>query len=491
MAAFMIPWSLSSASGSGGRGAGEAYCTTSISAAPARKTAQVRCAPSSPQSASCSVRWTANGSISSSSKAPPKYRRAVSRSATDAVTYPSAGPGPANPEVASMISTIAAAPGSRKHTRRPPSTVIGGVSVASRAPCSRPTARSKSSTTTPKRTQPRSHGRHEGRRGRWAGHVWWNSSSWTNSCRPTSHHIMQRVSSPVGSSWMRAASAPQRARPPASAKPRTSTKVRRVPGRSAVHNATWARLAMLDLPRHTGRAELPRPRDEPVERVGVGQSAAVDAARVDAAEELLDGDLHLLARVRHRDGGHGDDVVGHVAGRGVRADPGRDARAQLVVEVSALLDHDEQREPVPARGEVDADPEAVADHRLRLQSTVDLRGAEADARPVQGGIGAAEHLARAVRPQGDPVAVRPGTRELFEVGGAVARPVPVGPEPHGHRGHRRGDHESPARVAHGLPVLVEPVRGDAEQRSLHPPQPHGLGGVAADERRADVGPAAG
>ena len=82
----MIPWSLSSASASGGRGAGDAYCTTSISAAPARKTAQVRLRAVEPPERFVlrSVDYDRIDLLES--KAPPKYRRAVSRSATDAVT---------------------------------------------------------------------------------------------------------------------------------------------------------------------------------------------------------------------------------------------------------------------------------------------------------------------------------------------------------------------------------------------------------------------
>ena len=95
---------------------------------------------------------------------------------------------------------------------------------------------------------------------------------------------------------------------------------------------------------------------------------------VDAAEELLDGDFDLLAGVRHRDGGHGDDFVGHVACRGVRADRWPRLARGAHRRGPALLERRRTTAASTRRvGQVDADHEAASRiSGIRLQRAVDL-----------------------------------------------------------------------------------------------------------------------
>ena len=118
------------------------------------------------------------------------------------------------------------------------------------------------------------------------------------------------------------------------------------------------------------RASQPRPPPVGAAIAANGSSAVGSSSDVPArdgldrlaAQDALDGRLELLARQRARDRGHGADRVGHVARRELRAQArGRSLAAQLVVQLDAVGEHDEQHELARAALVVlEVDDEAVA-----------------------------------------------------------------------------------------------------------------------------------
>ena len=91
----------------------------------------------------------------------------------------------------------------------------------------------------------------------------------------------------------------------------------------------------------------------------------------------------------------------------------------------------------------------------------------------------------------DPVAVAPDAGVHGEVGSRAARAVRVAPEADRHRRHRLGDHELADLADQLVPVLVEGLDVRAERARLQLALVHRQRRHAADERRADVRPAAG
>ena len=80
-----------------------------------------------------------------------------------------------------------------------------------------------------------------------------------------------------------------------------------------------------------------------------------------ALQEPLDRHLHLLAGQRARHGRHGDDRVRHVALRQRLADRRPLIRAvSVIVQLDAVGQHHEQRHPVAAARQLEADHQAVA-----------------------------------------------------------------------------------------------------------------------------------
>ena len=118
--------------------------------------------------------------------------------------------------------------------------------------------------------------------------------------------------------------------------------------------------------------------------------AAGDGVHRVAAEDALDGRLELLSRQRAGDRRHRADRVGHVARRELRAQAAVDAVAQLVVQLGAVGEHDEQHELARTPLVVlEVDDEAVRDLRQLLDDAVELTRAETDAAAVERGVRAA------------------------------------------------------------------------------------------------------
>ena len=92
-----------------------------------------------------------------------------------------------------------------------------------------------------------------------------------------------------------------------------------------------------------------------------------------------------------RDGGRGDDLVGHVPGRGSVADGLPDRAGQRVVEFVSGIEHHEQRHPVLSLRLLDPDHEGLGDLVELLDDVVDVRAAHPDAVAVQRGVGSPVH----------------------------------------------------------------------------------------------------
>ena len=132
---------------------------------------------------------------------------------------------------------------------------------------------------------------------------------------------------------------------------------------------------------------------------------------------------------------------GHVSGRAVLANSRPDPRDEIVVELDAGPQHDEERH-VPLRPLArEVDDERVDDLVEREHGAVDLRRPHPDAAAVDRRVGATGDDRRAAVGDLDPVAVAPDAGERVEVARPVARAVRVAPEPDRHRRHRLGDHE--------------------------------------------------
>jgi len=116
-----------------------------------------------------------------------------------------------------------------------------------------------------------------------------------------------------------------------------------------------------------------------------------------------------------------------VPGRVLRTEPAGDLAAQRVIQDRALGQRDEQRHEEPAPGQVQVDDERVRDLRDGFERGVDLRGADADAVPVQGGVAAAEHEAAAALVDLEEIALPPHPGKVGEVGLPVQLAVLVVP----------------------------------------------------------------
>ena len=103
-------------------------------------------------------------------------------------------------------------------------------------------------------------------------------------------------------------------------------------------------------------------------------------------DQPLDRDLELLAGPGVRDGGHGDDVVGHVPGRGLGADRGLDRRDQVTGQLGSRSQHDEQCQPVPPVAELGADHQRLRDLRELVHDGVNVRAPQPHAVAVKSGI---------------------------------------------------------------------------------------------------------
>jgi hypothetical protein len=73
-----------------------------------------------------------------------------------------------------------------------------------------------------------------------------------------------------------------------------------------------------------------------------------------------------------RDGGHRDDLVGHVPGRGSVADGPADRAGQQLVEFISGIEHHEQRHPVLSLGLFDADHQGLGDPVELLNHVIDV-----------------------------------------------------------------------------------------------------------------------
>src|SRR5436190_13399321 len=140
-------------------------------------------------------------------------------------------------------------------------------------------------------------------------------------------------------------------------------------------NATW-RVGARCLPTHEDayglgsltlcnwelrRRPRARVRHKGVDRVGVRQCVqAQDIVALGALEDLLDRELELLAGQRAGDGRDRLDRVGHVPRRKRRAQRAGDLRAQLVVQIDAVVQVYEQHQLAgPALRVLQVDDQAV------------------------------------------------------------------------------------------------------------------------------------
>src|SRR5690606_1391946 len=95
---------------------------------------------------------------------------------------------------------------------------------------------------------------------------------------------------------------------------------------------------------------------EPAERGGIGERVAAGGALGGRArEDALHRDLEDLARQGPGYLGDPVDLVGNVAWRAVVADSPRDALLELVGELGALAQDDEERHPALGAGAGDVD----------------------------------------------------------------------------------------------------------------------------------------
>ena len=169
--------------------------------------------------------------------------------------------------------------------------------------------------------------------------------------------------------------------------------------------------------------------DEVVERLRVGERVA--ARRLVGLlphQDALDGHLEHLARQRARHLGDLLHLARHVARRAVLAHAPADRGDQVVVELGAVVEHDEQRHPVLLTGLRDVDHERIDHLRHGEHRAVDLARAHADAAAVDRRVRAAGDDGGAALGDADPVAVAPDAGIGVEVGLLQPRAVLVAPE---------------------------------------------------------------
>ena len=140
--------------------------------------------------------------------------------------------------------------------------------------------------------------------------------------------------------------------------------------------------------------------------------------------------------------------LGHVARRAVLAHAPADRGDEVVVELGAVAQHDEQRHPVLLAVARDVDDERVHHLVEREHGAVDLARPHAHAAAVDGRVRAAVDHRGPARRDADPVAVAPDAGVVLEVGLAQPRAVLVVPEGDRHRGHGLGEHELADLVDH-------------------------------------------
>ena len=143
----------------------------------------------------------------------------------------------------------------------------------------------------------------------------------------------------------------------------------------------------------------------------------------------------------------------------------------------------------PARRDVH--DERVEHLRTRARGAVDLARAHAHALAVDRRVRAAVDHGAAARRDADPVAVAPDARVHREVALAQPLAVLVAPQEQRHRGHRLGDHELADLVDERVALLVPGLHRAAERAALQFALVDRQQRAAGDERRADVGAAAG
>ena len=182
---------------------------------------------------------------------------------------------------------------------------------------------------------------------------------------------------------------------------------------------------------------------------------------------------------------------GHVPRGAVLADPRPDRLRELLVELRAVAQHDEQRHEVLLALLRDVDDQRVGHLVEREHGAVDLRRAHADPAAVDRRVRAAGDDRRAALGDLDPVAVAPDAGEHVEVALAVALAALVVPEEQRHRGHRLGDHQLADLADQRLALLAPGLDRRAQRARLQLALVDRHQRAAAHERRAQVGAAAG
>eukprot|EP01136_Pigoraptor_vietnamica_P039846 Opistho-1_new@856 len=221
-----------------------------------------------------------------------------------------------------------------------------------------------------------------------------------------------------------------------------------------------------------------------IERVRVRERRAVVHGL--SADNLLHGDLDLLAVDRVRDRGRREDDGGHVTRRQLLANGGGDALDNVVVELVAGCHHEEQNHALVG-AHLLCHAQAVGDLGEGLHDVVNLGAAKADASGVQRAVAAPKHPDAASRRCNlHKVAVRPHSVVLAEVRAAVLGAVGVVPERDGHRGEGHRAHKLTALVKHGVAAFVPALHLHAEVARLDLTPDDGKGGIRTREARDDV-----
>src|SRR5699024_5907588 len=110
--------------------------------------------------------------------------------------------------------------------------------------------------------------------------------------------------------------------------------------------------------------------------------------------------------------------------------------------------------------------QAVPDFIHRLHLPINLGRADTHASDIQVGIRAPEDDGTAVFVEGDVIAMRPNTRETFEIGFVIALAALVVPELDRHGRNRLGADQFAFFVDYGFAGLVEGLGGHTKHRAL-------------------------
>src|ERR671921_2127229 len=231
---------------------------------------------------------------------------------------------------------------------------------------------------------------------------------------------------------------------------------------------------------------------EAIERCGVAEGlSACGLLGRGAGEDLLDGHLELLAVQSLGDLGDGEDLVGHVPGGGVLLDARLDPHFEVVVELDAFLQDDEERHKGASALSGDVDDEAIFHLLDPVYGGVDLAGPHPYAAAVYSRVGPAVDHAGPIFFHLDPIPVAPHARIDIEVALPVALAFGITPEIDGHGGHGLGDDELPYLVYLRVSLLVEGLDLRPQGAGLELPRADRQERDPADERRAHVGAPAG